>query len=332
MINLGLFYLFGGRLSMPARKSKENEWFKTATAFVDNVNSHPYRVNYYCHFNIGGKMIEQFKAAMQASGITPPNLIIGDGQIHRFHIEGDKRSTQNGAYFLYLDGKANGWFSNWRGVTGKWSASGKAQPITFEMRQQIQFQRQQREEEELLRNQQAAKTATYIWNKSTSVHQHNYMIRKLVQPHGVRLYRDSLVIPIYSESRDLVNLQFITPNGDKRFLAGAKKKGCFTAIQKEDDSKDIILLCEGWATGASIYERTGNYTAIALDAGNLLSVAQTLKRLYPQGLIIVCGDNDESGVGQKAAIETAKVVNGRFVIPSIVGQDWNDYLANGGEL
>ena len=92
-------------------------------------------------------MINEFKSAMQSAGITPPNHIIGDGKLHRFHIAGDKPNTQNGAYFLYLDGKPNGWFSNWRGVTGKWSADGKAQPLKFWQRDQIQQERQQREEE-----------------------------------------------------------------------------------------------------------------------------------------------------------------------------------------
>ncbi|MDD2658353.1 MAG: hypothetical protein PHY54_01575 [Methylococcales bacterium] len=46
--------------------------------------------------------IEQFRASMIGSIGTAPELIIGDGQLHRFKIEG----KLNGAYVLHLDGRA----------------------------------------------------------------------------------------------------------------------------------------------------------------------------------------------------------------------------------
>jgi hypothetical protein len=33
-------------------------------------------------------MIEQFKLAMQTTGIKPPDNIIANSKLHRFHIEG----------------------------------------------------------------------------------------------------------------------------------------------------------------------------------------------------------------------------------------------------
>jgi putative DNA primase/helicase len=274
--------------------------------------------------------VQQFKQAMLASGITPPSHIIADGQRHRFHVEGRKAGSKDGAYFLHLDGNPTGWFMDWMtGISGKWSADGKSRPFTPAMRQQIDQERKQRELEEQLRHEQAAKTAAYIWGKATPATDHQYLINKRIKPHHARLYRDSLVIPIYDESRELVNLQFITPFGVKRPLTGAKKKACFSAIRK-DNNTDTILLCEGFATGASLHEETGHYTAIGLDAGNLLPVAQVLRRLYPQAVIIVCGDNDAHGKGQKAAKEAAASVNGKYKIPPNAGQDWNDFLSNGG--
>jgi putative DNA primase/helicase len=308
-------------------------------------------------------MINEFKTAMQAAGITPPDHIIGDGQLHRFHIEGDKRGTKNGAYFLYLDGKPNGWFSNWRGDTGKWSASGKKHSFTSEMRQQIQQDRKQREEEKELRYEQAAKEAERIYHQVFQdmqilhkwrdqdfklgnppfdcVHNpkwtqpHPYLTKKCVRHHNAKVIDEKLVIPIFEpfNQRRIVNLQFIFPNGEKRFLSGAKKKGCFSVINSDPrGDKNTLLLCEGWATGASLNEETGHKVIVALDAGNLLPVAQVLRRLYPQAVIIVCGDNDAHGKGQKAAKEAANEVGGRFIIPPNVGQDWNDHLTNGGTL
>jgi putative DNA primase/helicase len=188
-------------------------------------------------------MINEFKAAMQAAGITPPNHIIGDGQLHRFHIGGDKSGTLNGVYFLHLDSNPNGWFSDWRGTTGKWSANGKAQSFTKEMRQQIDQERKQREEEKQLRHEQDAKTAAYIWGKATPATDHQYLINKRIKPHHTRIYQGKLTIPVYDEGLSLVSLQFIYPNGFKHPLTGAKKKACFSAIRK-NNNKEVIVIAE----------------------------------------------------------------------------------------
>ena len=44
-----------------------------------------------------------FRDAMLDAGITPPDYLEPDGEIHRFHVEGDKRGTKNGWYLLHLD-------------------------------------------------------------------------------------------------------------------------------------------------------------------------------------------------------------------------------------
>ena len=75
-----------------------------------------------------------------------------------------------------------------------------------------------------------------------------------------------------------------------------------------------------------MFESTGHLTVIAFDAGNLKAAAINIKSLYPSAEIVICGDNDESGVGQKAAGEAAMVINGKHIIPEIAGHDWNDSL------
>lgn len=129
--------------------------------------------------------------------------------------------------------------------------------------------------------------------------------------------------PCKDKAKQIVNLQFIQPDGTKRFLSGGKKKGCFAVI---GTAKDIIQVCEGWATGASLHQETGHFTVVALDAGNLESVAVIIRKLYPMSQIIICGDNDESGTGQKAARAAALAVGGKYIIPAIVGMDFNDFL------
>ena len=46
--------------------------------------------------------INQFKDAIYTSGMTPPDFIQADGNIHRFSTNG-KPSNKNGWYVFYTD-------------------------------------------------------------------------------------------------------------------------------------------------------------------------------------------------------------------------------------
>ncbi|MER2510883.1 MAG: toprim domain-containing protein [Nitrosomonas ureae] len=273
--------------------------------------------------------IDQFRQAMQAAGIHYSGEIVADGRLHRFHIEGHKRGSLNGAYLLHLDGCPAGWFMDYKtGLSRTWRSSGRSQ-VSYALVQQIKEAKQQREAETRQKQSAAASKAVSIWSKSkpiTRKENHQYLVNKQIQQHGTRLYRDALVIPIHNESDQLVNLQFISPEGDKRFLSGGRKRGCFHVI---GDVSEKILICEGFATGASLYEDCGQRVVIAFDAGNLLPVAKNIRELSPDSEIIICGDNDFSGMGQAAAREAALSIGGKILIPPVPGQDWNDYLTGG---
>jgi len=138
----------------------------------------------------------------------------------------------------------------------------------------------------------------------------------------------SLVIPLYDENGVLVSLQFIGDDGTKRMMKDGKAQGscCFIGDIGDLQSGDTILIAEGWATGASLYEATGHFTIVAFSAGNLTAIAIQTRKYHPANEIIICGDNDASGVGQKAAREAALAINGRYILPPTLG-DFNDHLA-----
>jgi len=269
--------------------------------------------------------LEQFKNAMLEAGITPPITIIGDGVLHRFKING----KLNGAYKLHLDGRPAGYFQDWRGIKQTWKMSSGFVPLSEFQRQAYQARRREdeikRKAEEIAKHEAAAKKARSIWNNAALASENQtYLLKKRIKPHGARLGRDNaLIIPVVNAKKELVNLQFISETGGKRFLAGGKKKGCFYYI---GDNTNKILIAEGFATGASLHEDTGFLTVIAFDAGNLKEVAIVLKSLYQDAEIIVCGDNDASGVGQKKAREAALACSGKILIPEVSGCDWNDVI------
>jgi putative DNA primase/helicase len=121
----------------------------------------------------------------------------------------------------------------------------------------------------------------------------------------------ALMIPM-SFNRKITSLQFINKESEKRFLPDGEKGGYL--IGKLDAGKPVCI-CEGLATGASIHEATGYPVFVAFDAGNMKKMAAALQAKNPAIQIILCADDDESGTGQRKALEAAQLVNGLVAMP-----------------
>ncbi len=177
---------------------------------------------------------------------------------------------------------------------------------------------------------EAAESAARVWDKAAPATNHPYLIKKRVQPHNTRILDNALIIPLFNSDGMLSTIQRIRPDGTKRLHTGGKKSGSFFLIGEEVTSR--ILIAEGFATCASLYEATGKLAVMAIDASNLKAVAEIVRGKNPDAELIVCGDNDLSGVGQKAANAAALAVGGKVIIPPEAGQDWNDFICAGGVI
>ncbi len=80
-----------------------------------------------------------------------------------------------------------------------------------------------------------------------------------------------------------------------------------------------MLICEGFATGASLYEATRIPTLAAMDAGNLERVATDMRNKYGDNMkITIAADNDHTTSGNPGvtyAEKAAAAVRGTVVIP-----------------
>lgn len=274
---------------------------------------------------------QAFRDAMEKSGLLTREPLIADRRLHRFHVEGDKPNTRNGWYIFFPDGLPAGAYGSWRtGYKWSWCAKDRKSLTPRELaeyRRRMEQARLAREAEEQDRRKQAAKKAAAIWNASPPAPDtHPYLLRKGVRAHGVRLYKGSLVIPLRDHAGTLHSLQFIGGEGNKRFLSGGRKRGCFFLIGSPLDS---VCICEGFATGATIHESTGLQVAIAFDAGNLLPVTKALRAKFPQVKITLCADNDAltpGNPGLTKAREAAAAVGALLAVPPCVG-DFNDFFA-----
>ena len=276
--------------------------------------------------------INQFRQAIEAAGLEAPGVIDDDGALHRF---GKGKSAY---YVLHSDGNPAGMFGCFRlGLYSTWCAKSDNTMTPAEReahKQRIRAMKAQREADEAARQRNEADKAAMRWNAASTYCQHPYLTFKGIAAHGIRQDGDTLLIPLRDTAGTLHSLQTITPDGDKRFKG--RMKGCYHAIGKPSGR---IVVCEGYATGASIHEATGEAVAVAFNAGNLMPVAMALHKAYPALVLLLAADDDhqtEGNPGMSAAKSAALAVGGFVVVPNFPAgrpnkaTDFNDLAALAG--
>lgn len=263
-------------------------------------------------------LIEQFRLAIATTGLTPPTEIIEDGAIHRFSTNG-KSNHKNAWYMLHSDGIAAGAFGDWReGFTQNWCSKTDTAMTEAERqahRERVKAMQREREDDLAQRQQLTATDALKRWTAAKPCTQHDYLTRKGIKPNGAKIEGDTLLIPMRDTAGTIHSVQTITPDGTKMFMSGGRVKGCYFGIGKP---KGALIVCEGFATGASIHECTGHAVAVAFNAGNLEAVAVALRNKYPTLKIIIAADHDHQTPGNPGltkATAAAKAAGGALAVP-----------------
>ena len=188
----------------------------------------------------------------------------------------------------------------------------------------------------LIRADETALRAARIWSRACpALDGHAYLTRKQVAPLRLRMDASRrLVVPLQDIDGHIQTVEFITAEGAKRYLAGGTKKGHFAVVSTEPGPlrKPLgpLLICEGWATGASLHIATGHTVIAAMDAANLVPVAQALRARFPEADLVIVADNDVkpntlANPGVEAARNAALLLEARLAIPPAPG-DANDLL------
>ena len=272
--------------------------------------------------------IEQFRAAIEAAGMVPPDYIEDDGALHRFSSNG-KAGDKSGYYVLHGDGVPAGIFGCWRaGINTAWCSKPGAAMTEAERqehRRRISAMKAQREADKAQAQDAAAATAQAMWAQAAPDRaDHNYLVRKGVQAHGTRVTEGgTLLVPMRDTTGKLWNVERIQPEAGtpKKGLSGGRRSGCYFGIGKPTDG--ALVLCEGFATGASIHECTGHAVAVCFNAGNVQTVAQALRSKCPELRIIFGADDDhctDGNPGITEATAAALAVGGLLAVP-VFGDD-----------
>jgi putative DNA primase/helicase len=267
---------------------------------------------------------------MRDHGLEYGGPIIADGKLHRFRAgNGQTRDkARNSWYVLHGGPPAAGAFGCWRrDFKERWcERNGKLSQSELQIaRRNWQQADQVREKSERDRQRRSRQIAERILQRSTRVTTHAYLGAKHVQPFGElrETSRGELVLPLRDINGELHSLQFVAPDNrfdgerNKTFLRGGRISGCFFTLA--DTAADCpLVICEGYATGASIHAATGYATICAMNCGNLFDTAKAVRELWSQRDIIVAADNDTSTDGNPGltkATAAAKAIRARLAIP-----------------
>lgn len=270
------------------------------------------------------------EACMASVGLTPSRqLVLRPNQYTRFHVEGDRSGSRNG-WLIWDDTQQRACFGSWK--TGEkyfWRADAPRLPSHERRQLRHDAYRQQRAQQAEAHRHSLAE-AKQLWDAAEPPYGHPYLERKQVAGHGIRQLCSRLLVPLYDEHGNLMSLQLIDESGGKRFHKGAPTKGGFLLLGEFPLRPGaLILLCEGYATGATLYELLGLPVVIAFSAGNLMQVADMLRARYPRCQLVICADNDHAKDGNTGLTAANKVANRlRCLVlapPSLPGiTDFND--------
>ncbi|MGB5830676.1 MAG: toprim domain-containing protein [Thiohalocapsa sp.] len=263
--------------------------------------------------------LSQFQGAIRAGGLEPPDAI-EPGKVHRFPGNGKRPSNRAGWCLLFDDG-LGGCFGDWSsGFSETWQAKrdtpySQAERAAFARR--VEAAKKQAEAERRTRQANAANRAAAIWNGATPAPgNHPYLIRKRIQPHGARLHKGALTLPVMDFSGRLTSLQFIAAEGGKLLLSGGRKRGCFIPVEGDMADPTRVIICEGWATSCTLAEDEPAALALAaIDAGNLEPVALAARRRWPAAELVIAGDDDRQAVVNPGATKakTAAIASGSLL-------------------
>jgi putative DNA primase/helicase len=291
------------------------------------------------------------RAACERAGIEY-KTIPTDGAWHCANLINDHRGKGDARIRIFPDLTGGAVWNHKTGQSEQFFTNTK--PILTQTdRAKIEADKQRRQVQIEASYGKAASRARFLWQHGapiTEQAQHPYLVAKNVNPPPKLLktapwkrrikdeesgqWRDliiknTLLVPLYTETGELLNLQGIFPkkvaelNGrNKDFLPGGRSSGLFCWIGQKSTE---VCIAEGLATALSIHEATGFRVYVAFSAGNLKAVGLIVRKHLPDTKIIFCADNDNSGTGQTKATDAALAVDGYVCAPPTTG-DFNDYI------
>jgi len=284
---------------------------------------------------------EEFTAAMREAGLFVGSNKQGDhpimnGQKHRVPVEGGKKGALDGYYVVHTDGRPAGRIINYKtGVDVAWKSEGHA--LTDEERAHLRaVAAQNKAQNEVAERQKhiaaAARVVGQIERLKPVTVPTPYLRAKDVKAYTVftNSAGKTTYVPAHDVNGRFWTMQYIQPDGTKRFIRDGQKEGHFHALggYYALAAAPVLVIAEGYATAATVAEAIGQPTVAAFDAGNLLPVALALHARYPDKPIVIAGDDDRHMLmthglnpGREKADAAARAVGGITIYPQFTERE-----------
>ena len=295
----------------------------------------------------------------------------------RCRAEGDKGTEKAGSIRLHADYKGGTvynertrWCASWREDAGRKLSREERR------RQNIQWAVSKAEKEERERREisESQFTASMILRECKPVTSHPYLTKKRIKPtstmfvidaravdaiaseRGIRndqggMWRTGLsgrllVIPLIKDGV-LSSLQFIDANGKKRFMRTGRVGGAYwlSCPIEVYQASNRIGIAEGVATALSVEMVEGYPCVASMSSGNLVNVAVSLARKFPDKAFVILsdvgnGEEDAKKAGQAIGVPPVKPIFTEELIKAFqlatgskdTPTDWNDFCIAIGAL
>lgn len=274
------------------------------------------------------------------------SAVEADGTIHRVAHGCNPTGSAAGWYWVVTD-PPHGVCGCWRcGLRESWL--GVEGELTDEQRERIRSLAEAREKaEEEEHAAVSGKLDAFRRTLNRADDNHPYLIAKGVLAHGALIHDGALILPLQDIHGRIWSAQGIShvPRTDwggatKSFERGGRVEGCFYPIGNVREAEKVVV-CEGFATGATIHQVTELPVACAMTAGNLKAVAAAIRKNNPAAVVILAADNDRATAGNPGltkAEEAALALSCELAIPdfgpvppSSDASDFNDLARLCGE-
>lgn len=294
---------------------------------------------------------------MRRLGISPASYehLELDGHLHRYDIEGDRRGSRNGAYCIHTNGLPAGFVQSWKHdtkETWRFDDSGLSDEEKHYYNSEVYKlkMKAEQEEREKERRKKQAEAASYARLLFDSIPEapgnHPYLQAKQIYSYGLRVNNNTLAVPLRDIKGVLGSVQWIEPDGAKKFQYGTSMDGLFWSVALDtitDRYEERIFICEGMATGAKAYELTKCPVVAAITCFNLTKISELIRQAYPRAEIIILADDDKNtelrqhfNPGLREAAKAVKSCNAdMYISPPFAnpdeGTDWDDYALKYGD-
>ncbi len=305
-------------------KDMGGRWDKDKKLWYCNANDID-KFSQFRHVN-NKDPVDEFLEFARSHGLEIKRLDT-DGKFHRCRVDTDKGASQSGSYRLIIDGEVpRGSITNYKtGVTEKWSSKNRLHLSEDQIRTiktQSVHKLEEIDKEKIALQNEVAKQSKTIINQCIEYggkHNNDYLLRKNVDGYDTMInYDKSLLVPMQNIKGEIRNIQTINDSG-KKFAKNGEINGNFHLIDPDGNLKNgKVIICEGFATGASVHQATNIPVMCAMNAGNIINVAREVRKLYPDMQIVIGADNDhktENNPGLTKAQKAVDEVGGKIIYP-----------------